>query len=105
MSIQPITAALPSLPDITTVNPALPAPAADPAAGAAFGNALTQGLERLQGMHTATDEMAVKAATGDLADVHDYMVASTQTSVATELTVAVRNKAVEAFTEIMRMQV
>jgi flagellar hook-basal body complex protein FliE len=33
------------------------------------------------------------------------MIASSESSVATELTVAVRNKAVEAFTEIMRMQV
>ena len=66
---------------------------------------LTSGLERLEGMHDASDRLAVQAATGDLTDIHDYMIASTETSVATELTVAVRNKAVEAFTEIMRMQV
>jgi len=87
--------------------PALPAlPAATAAGGdGGFGALLSTGLERLEGMHDNSDRLAVAAATGDLTDIHDYMIASTETSVATELTVAVRNKAVEAFTEIMRMQV
>ena len=86
--------------------PALPAlPTAPTGVDGGFGAMLTSGLERLEGMHDASDRLAVQAATGDLTDIHDYMIASTETSVATELTVAVRNKAVEAFTEIMRMQV
>jgi flagellar hook-basal body complex protein FliE len=86
--------------------PALPAlPTAPTGVDGGFGTMLTSGLERLEGMHDASDRLAVQAATGDLTDIHDYMIASTETSVATELTVAVRNKAVEAFTEIMRMQV
>jgi flagellar hook-basal body complex protein FliE len=32
------------------------------------------------------------------------MIASTEASLATQLTVAVRNKALDAFNEIMRMQ-
>ncbi len=85
---------------------ALPAlPTAPTGADTGFGALLSSGLERLEGMHDNSDRLAVQAATGDLTDIHDYMIASTETSVATELTVAVRNKAVEAFHEIMRMQV
>jgi|SRR5690242_15399332 flagellar hook-basal body complex protein FliE len=74
--------------------------AVDPAA---FGNAVTQGLEKLQAMHQTTDSLAVQAVTGNLTDIHDYTIAANEAAVATQLTVAVRNKAVDAFTEIMRM--
>lgn len=81
-----------------------PAATASPEA-AGFGDMLAKGLEELQGLHSNADALATQAATGELTDVHDYMIASTQASLATELTVAVRNKAVEAFNEIMRMPV
>jgi flagellar hook-basal body complex protein FliE len=87
--------ALPSMPTVNSV--------AKPDEG--FANMVTQGIENLQGLHETTDALAVQAATGDLKDIHDYMIASAQSGLATEMTVAVRNKAVEAFTEIMRMQV
>ena len=74
--------------------------AVDPAA---FGNAVTQGLEKLQSMHQTSDSLAVQAVTGNLTDIHDYTIAANEAAVATQLTVAVRNKAVDAFTEIMRM--
>jgi flagellar hook-basal body complex protein FliE len=73
--------------------------------GAEFASALAHGLESLQATQSKADGLAVQAATGDLTDVHDYMIAATEASLATDLTVAVRNKAVEAFTEIMRMPV
>ena len=70
-----------------------------------FGNVVVNALESLEALHDQSDSLAVKAATGDLTDVHDYMIAATEASLATEYTVAVRNRAVEAFNEIMRMQV
>jgi flagellar hook-basal body complex protein FliE len=48
--------------------------------------------------------LAVKAVTGDLTDIHDATIAATRAQVTLELVSAVRNKAVDAFTEIMRMQ-
>jgi len=87
----------------------LPATGADAAAGAGaakpdFGSMVANGLEQLQSLQSTSDNLAVKASTGDLTDIHDYMIAANEASVATELTVALRNKAVDAFTEIMRMQ-
>jgi len=85
--------------------PSMPSVAAPAPGGEGFAGMVTDNLERLQGLHSKSDKLIVKAATGDLTDIHDYMIASSQSSVATELTVAVRNRAVEAFTEVMRMNV
>ena len=73
--------------------------------GPSFAAMVTNGIEGLEAMNDRTDRLAVGAATGDLGAIHDYTIAATETSVATQLTVAVRNKAVEAFNEIMRMPV
>lgn len=74
-------------------------------AGADFGNKVVDALQNLENTQDKADNLALKAATGDLNDVHDYMIAATEATVQTEFTVAVRNKAVEAFNDIMRMQV
>lgn len=70
-----------------------------------FGNVVVDALQSLEAAQDKADGLAVQAATGDLTDVHDYMIAATEASLATEYTVAVRNRAVEAFNEIMRMPV
>jgi flagellar hook-basal body complex protein FliE len=83
-----------------------PAPAAAPATqGADFGSLVLDGIERLEGIQDSADTLAVRAASGTLPNIHDYTLAAAEAETATKLTVAVRNKAIEAFTEIMRMQV
>lgn len=69
-----------------------------------FGEVLSGGLRNLDATQKNADSLAVQAATGDLKDVHDYTMAATQAQLTTELTVTLRNKALDAFTEIMRMQ-
>ncbi len=70
-----------------------------------FGSMVLDGLDRLEGLTDKADGLAVQAATGKLENIHDYTIAASEASVAGQLTVALRNKAVEAFNEIMRMQV
>jgi flagellar hook-basal body complex protein FliE len=99
MSIQPIagvTSAVPLPPTVPT------APAASGDSGAAFANVLS-GVDQLQALQSTADGLGVAAVTGQLDDVHDYTIAAAEASLAIELTAAVRNRAVDAFNEIMRM--
>lgn len=75
------------------------------AAGVDFGSMLSTGIERLEGLHDRADNLAVQAATGDLTQIHDYTITATEAAVSTQLTTAVRNKALEAFQEIMRISI
>ncbi len=81
------------------------APQAASGASEGFATALTGALDQLRGLQATRDSLAVQAATGDLRDVHDYMIAAQESSVASEMVVTLKNKAVEAFSEIMRMPV
>ncbi len=85
---------------------AVAAASTDPATAARsadFASAIGNSLSNLEGLDTKAQGLAVKAATGDLNDIQDYVIAANQAQVATELTTTVRNKAVDAFNEIMRM--
>lgn len=73
------------------------------ARGADFASAVGDGLRTLESLDRTASTRAVQAATGDLTDIHDYVIAATSMQTATELTTTVRNKALEAFSEIMRM--
>jgi flagellar hook-basal body complex protein FliE len=75
------------------------------ASGSGFAGVLAGALDQLQSTQAVSSDMAAQAVTGDLKDVHDYMIASTEAKVALEMVVTVKNKAVEAFSEIMRMPV
>lgn len=89
--------ALPSLPTLPTSGAAK---VGDPAQ---FGGQVAKAMQDLDQTNKAAEDLAVKAATGDLQDAHDFMIASTRANLATELTVAVRNRAVESFQSVMNM--
>lgn len=72
--------------------------------GGAFATSLAGAVENLQQLQSTSNGLAVKAVTGDLQDIHQAMIASTRASVTLDLVVAVRDRSVSAFNEIMRMQ-
>ena len=107
MAVTPITSMMSAagLGSIAPVTPETTAAADASSSSGGVGNAFTQALDSLQGTQSAADSLAQAAATGNLTDIHNYTIAATQASLTTELTVAVRDRAVEAFNQIMGMQV
>jgi len=69
-----------------------------------FAGLLSKGLEGVQSAQTNADNLAVKVADGTLADPAQYTMAANEASLGLQLTLAIRNKALDAFQEIMRMQ-
>ncbi len=72
---------------------------------AGFGANVSDALSGLATREQSLDAAARAAATGDLASVTDYMLVAAETQLATEVTVAVRDRAISAFNDIMRMQI
>ncbi|AMB39490.1 MULTISPECIES: flagellar hook-basal body complex protein FliE [Paenarthrobacter] len=72
--------------------------------GGGFGTALTGAVDDLQSLQSTSKELAVSAVTGNLDDIHKATLAATRAQVTFELVAAVRNKGIDAFNEIMRMQ-
>jgi flagellar hook-basal body complex protein FliE len=74
------------------------------ASGTSFSSVLGGAVDNLSSLQNTADTLAVKAVTGDLTDIHQATLAATRAQVTMELVSAVRNKGVDAFNEIMRMQ-
>ena len=72
--------------------------------GSSFADALTGAVDGLRAQQSVSSDLAIKAVTGDLTDIHQATLAATRAQVTMELVAGVRNKGVEAFNEIMRMQ-
>jgi flagellar hook-basal body complex protein FliE len=70
-----------------------------------FANVLASAVDNVQGLQSQSENLAIKAVTGDLTDIHQATIAQTRASLAIELATTMRNRGVEAFNEIMRMQV
>ncbi len=98
--------ALPPVGATRFVPPTLSPAAAGPARGAGTPAAsFAQGLQQVEQLQSTADSAASGLATGQLYDVHAFTTASAKASLGVELTVALRNRAVDAYQEIMRMQV
>ena len=70
-----------------------------------FANTITDALQAVSDAEFAADKIAQDIATGGEASVQELMTSMTKAQLSVDLLVQVRNKAVEAYQEIMRMQI
>lgn len=95
---------------ILPIGPAAPLPpsangiSTQPQPAGGFGDALGRGLEQVSDLEHRADELIRDVATGGEAKVHETMIATTQASLAVDTLVQVRDRALDAYHEIMRMQ-
>jgi flagellar hook-basal body complex protein FliE len=80
-------------------------PGVEGAEGVSFAEALSNALGDVQSKQNLADEAIRKLATGEVQDVHQVMVAFEQARLSMQLLTEVRNKLVETYQEVTRMQV
>jgi flagellar hook-basal body complex protein FliE len=71
----------------------------------AFSQFLKEAINKVNTEQVKSDIMTEKLAKGENIDLHQVMIASQKASISLQLALEVRNKVIEAYQEVMRMQV
>lgn len=73
-----------------------------------FDDALQSAMNLINETNTLqkkADNISLDFAMGNMDNVHDVMIAQEKASIALQYTVEIRNKVIDAYNEIMRMQI
>lgn len=70
-----------------------------------FANTLKDAIANVNTQQVQSDSMTEKLINGGDIDLHEVMITSQKASITMSATMEIRNKAVEAYQEIMRMSV
>lgn len=73
--------------------------------GASFAESVTKAVAEVNELQKTADDAAISLAKGEIEDVHQAMIAMQKARLAMDFTIQVRNKVIEAYQEVMRMQV
>lgn len=73
--------------------------------GKSFGEMLADALQNVNNLVKDSEQKSVDMAQGRIEDVSQVMIATEKASLGLQMTMQVRNKVVEAYQEVMRMQV
>ena len=68
-------------------------------------NSMVDALNETNTLHNIAEEEEIRFALGESENTHDLLIAQTKATVALQYTVAVRDKMIEAYREIMQMQI
>ena len=75
------------------------------AAGPSFADTLKEAVNNVNELHLDADRKAQELATGKTDDIASVMIATEKADIALRAMVQVRNKIIDAYQEIMKMQV
>jgi len=104
VTVGPI-AGLPPIPPMPPVRASEPATrTTDTSLVSGFRDAMQDGLQRVSDLEHTADRMIQDVATGGPTQLHEVMIATAEASIATDMLVQVRDRALEAYHEIMRLQ-
>lgn len=70
-----------------------------------FQSVLKEGFEKLEALEQEAAEQTKKLISGQPVELHRVVLASEEAGLAFDLMMSVRNKVVDAYQEVMRMQV
>lgn len=74
-------------------------------ANKSFTEMLSDSIKKVEDLQREADKSMIDLATGKTDNVHETMIAVNKAEIAFQLMTQIRNKAIEAYKEIMRMQV
>lgn len=81
------------------------APAAGQAASVSFGELVSQGLGKVNDQLLATQSDLQALATGEAQNLHEVMIRMEESRVSFQLLMQVRGRLLEAYQDVMKMQV
>ena len=70
-----------------------------------FGNLLSNALDKVNEMQLESQEYKKMLAVGEVDNLHDVTIAADKADTALQVVMAIRGKVVEAYKEIMRIQI
>lgn len=73
--------------------------------GVDFGNILNNAIDRLNTAEVKAEKVMEKFMVGEVQDIHQVTIAMQEAKLTMQLAVEVRNKIVETYQEISRMQI
>lgn len=85
--------------------PLRPTQAVHQTSAAGFGELLSKAIESVNQQEWEAQRLSLALAAGEVDDIHTVTIAVQKAELALDLTLAVRNKVIDAYQEIMRMQV
>jgi flagellar hook-basal body complex protein FliE len=90
---------------VEAMQPLAPRPVSTGKPDGSFKSVLTDAISEVQRLQTEADTTIKKLVSGEIKDVTETMVAVERADVSFQTMMAVRNKMLAAYEEVMRMQV